>query len=326
MAVPQKKSLAIKEARRSLAKASSIGEVKQIRARVDAIRREAKAEAADPKLARLAAKLRLVAERKLGKLLSAMVHQGGDRKSASYAQSTQAGLKGLGISRTQSARWQREASVVEHRFRQYLHQMAHDGIEPTAQGLLRLAATRRTNRTAEPFAEIAQALRSLARRGKAFACIYVAPPADTYPSGQLRRLAKLPVEAVAAANAHLHLWIVPEALEDGLRLLKAWGFRYASSLAYATESVSGGAYWRRAHRYLLLGVRGKLAFGDNRFPSAIADRSFKPDALQRMIECVSPAPRLNLFGTKAAAGWTLARQTSGSLVSSAQAMRSRVFA
>jgi hypothetical protein len=306
MAITQQRLQAIQEARRRLAKASSLGEVRRIRAAADALRLAAKAELADSKVVRLAAELRLVAERKLGQLLSAVVRHGGDRKSAKYAQSA-AGLKFLGVSSTQSARWQREASVPDRRFRQYLKEAANDGIEPTAKGLMRLAAARRTNRTAEPFADIANGLRSLARRGKRFACIYAAPPDDAYAASQFRGLAKLPVEAVAAANAHLHLWIVPEALEDGLRLLKAWGFRYASSLACATESASGGGYWRRAHRYLLLGVRGTLAFGDNRIPIAITDRSFKPDALRRMIEHVSPAPRLNLFGTKAAAGWTLAR-------------------
>jgi len=95
-------------------------------------------------------------------------------------------------------------------------------------------------------------------------------------------------------------------LDDGLRLLKAWGFRYASCLACAAEPASGGAYWRQAHRYLLLGVRGKVKFGDTRIPSAIADRSIKPNSLRRLLERVSPRPRLDLFGTKAIEGWTLA--------------------
>ena len=95
---------------------------------------------------------------------------------------------------------------------------------------------------------------------------------------------------VSAANAHLHLWTVPEALDDGLWLLKAWGFRYASCLACAAEPTSDGAYWQQAYRYLLMGVRGKVAFRGTRIPSSITDRSIKPDSLRRLLERVSPRP------------------------------------
>jgi len=210
----------------------------------------------------------------------------------------------MGVSRTQSSRLQRETSVPDRRFRQYLREAASNGIEPTAKGLLRLAEVSRAASGSQPFADVARALRSFARHGKTFACILVAPPDEA--SSRLRSLANLPVGQVAATNAHLHLWTIPEALDDGLRLLKAWGFRYASCLACTAEPTSGGTYWQQAHRYLLLGVRGKVAFGDTRIQSSITDRSIKPDSLRRLLERVSPRPRLDLFGTKAAAGWTLA--------------------
>ena len=293
----------IQQARRRLARANSVGEVKRIRAAADALRLAAKTEPGDTQTVRLAAELRLVCERKLGKLLAAMSLHGGDRKSTKYAQSA-TGLVGMGISRTQSSRWQREASVPERRFRQYLREAADNGIEPTAIGLLRLAEVSRPANGSQPFDDVARALLGFASHGKTFACILVAPPDEA--SIRLRNLASLPVEAIAAANAHLHLWTAPEALDDGLRLLKAWGFRYVSCLVCAAEPTGGGTYWQQAHRYLLLGVRGKVKFGDTRIPSAIADRSIKPDSLRRLLERVSPRPRLDLFGTKAAAGWTLA--------------------
>jgi len=304
MANLQKKSQAIQKARSRLAKATSLAEIKQIRAKASMLRLEAKAEA-DLKTVRLAAELKLSAERKLGEILSTTVQQGGDRTSARVGPTTQPGLGSLGVSRAESSRWQREASVPERRFRQYLQAAAREGIEPTAIGLMRLAETSRTRSAAGPFAEHIRALRSLARRGKNFACILVAPRDEACSSRQLRELASLSVASIAAAKAHLHLWIHPEALKDGLHLLDSWGFRYASSLACAAVPAVGGDYWRRAHRNLLLGVRGKLAFREKRLPSAVADRAINPDGLRRLIERVSPGPRLDLFGTKAAAGWTL---------------------
>jgi hypothetical protein len=300
MANLQKKCHAIQAARRRLAKATRFAEIKQIRAKAGVLRLQAKAEG-ELKLVRLAAELKLCAERKLGEFLSTVVQQGGDRTS----ETDQPGLDSMGVSRMESSRWQREASVPERRFRQFLRAAAREGIEPTAVGLLRLAERGRTDRTTGPYAEFIPALRSLARRGKSFACILVAPRDEALSSRQLRDLTNLPVASIAAAKAHLHLWIVPEALEDGLRLLDAWGFRYASSLACAAAPADGGDYWRRAHRNLLLGVRGDLSFRNKRIPSTIADSAITPSGLRRLIQRVSPGPRLDLFGAKAVAGWKL---------------------
>jgi N6-adenosine-specific RNA methylase IME4 len=187
-----------------------------------------------------------------------------------------------------------------------LRAAAKEGIEPTAVELIRLAEAGQKRSEAGPLAELREALRSLARHGKTFACILVAPRDEACSSRQLRDLASLPVASIAAPKAHLHLWIVPEALEDGLRLLDCWGFRFASSLACAAAPAERGDYWRRAHRNLLLGVRGKLAFRDNRIQSTVASRAIDPDRLRKMVERVSPGPRLDVFGTKAAAGWTAA--------------------
>ena len=146
MTTTQQRLWAIQEARRSLARANSVAEVKRIRAAADASRLAAKSHPADMQTVRLAAELRLLCERKLGKLLAGMSLHGGDRRSTKYAQSAP-GLEGMGVSRTQSSRWQREASVPDRRFRRYLREAASNGIEPTAKGLLRLAEIRRTNGT-----------------------------------------------------------------------------------------------------------------------------------------------------------------------------------
>ena len=61
-----------------------------------------------------------------------------------------------------------------------------------------------------------------------------------------------------------------------------------------------GNYWRVSHEFLLLGVRGNLPFADSTIRSwHLARRtshSHKPYLFRGLIEQVSPAPYLELYG------------------------------
>jgi N6-adenosine-specific RNA methylase IME4 len=105
---------------------------------------------------------------------------------------------------------------------------------------------------------------------------------------------------------------VPEFLEDGLKVLRAWGFRYKSSLVWTKSPAGYGRYWQQAHEVLLLGVRGNLPFRDIGLLSLLGDQETSPADMSRdireLIERVSPSPYLELFGSHTATGWTLAEQ------------------
>jgi N6-adenosine-specific RNA methylase IME4 len=70
-----------------------------------------------------------------------------------------------------------------------------------------------------------------------------------------------------------------------------------------------GNYWRNCCEYLLLGVHGDLPFRVNTYPDVFnaprTRHSAKPEAIRRIIEDVSPGPRLELFGRRVATGWTV---------------------
>ncbi len=106
-----------------------------------------------------------------------------------------------------------------------------------------------------------------------------------------RSLAGLSIKGIAAPNAHLHLSTIPEAMPEAIRLLQAWGFRYETSLVWTTPPIGYGAYWRRAHKVLLLGVRGRLPFHDNSIISWLEEQSGRstetPRSLRHLIEQVS---------------------------------------
>ena len=306
MAIPENVTQVLKEARQRLAKANDLEQIKRIWVEARTIRLEARV-AADPKLLRLAGELRLLAERKLGKLLAAMKLRGGDHRSSQFAEAGEPRLQALGVSVQQSARWQRAASVPNDRFRQYLRDAANQIHGATSHGLQRIAEALQACNGIEPFAVLGNTLRSLARQGKTFACIYADLPDEAQITQYVKSLASLPVQRVAAPNAHLYLWIIPAGLAEGLRVFNAWGFRYASLRVWAAKPVKGDRPWLLPHRCLLLGIRGRIPFPDNCFENVVSGRrSSKPDECRRLLEQVSPGPRLDLFGTKAVAGWTLA--------------------
>jgi N6-adenosine-specific RNA methylase IME4 len=130
-------------------------------------------------------------------------------------------------------------------------------------------------------------------------------------------IAALPVAEVAAEPAHLYLWVPNALLEDGLRVLAAWGFTYKSNLVWHKVRKDGGSdgrgvgfYFRNVTELVVFGVRGKNARTlaparrqVNVIQSRKREHSRKPDELYGVIESCSPGPYLELFARGRRAGW-----------------------
>jgi N6-adenosine-specific RNA methylase IME4 len=78
---------------------------------------------------------------------------------------------------------------------------------------------------------------------------------------------------------------------------------------WVKPQMGTGNYWRVSHEFLLLGVRGGCAFLDGSKRSWLQAKrkrhSAKPAAVRKLIEQVSPGPRLELFGRAPVDGWTV---------------------
>ena len=120
----------------ALAETSDLAQVKAIRDRAEAARHNAQCNGMGLKTQNQAAEVKLRAERRAGKLLAGLIKRGGDRKSTTHNEHLK--LSDLGIDHNQSARWQREASVPDDVFEEYLAAAKEDGKPITASGLLRL--------------------------------------------------------------------------------------------------------------------------------------------------------------------------------------------
>jgi N6-adenosine-specific RNA methylase IME4 len=158
-----------------------------------------------------------------------------------------------------------------------------------------------------------------------YACILIDPPWAEKGAGKVKRGADrhYPVMSESdiirtiiqspewrpAKNAHLYLWVTNNHLEEGLRVMKALGFRYITNIAWAKPSFGLGQYFRGQHELCLFGVRGILPSQatPRNVPSLITApkgiHSKKPDGLYIYIERTSPGPRLEMFARNTREGW-----------------------
>jgi N6-adenosine-specific RNA methylase IME4 len=138
-----------------------------------------------------------------------------------------------------------------------------------------------------------------------------------YRTMDVAEIQALPVARYAREKSHLYLWCPNALLEDGLSILKAWGFTYKTNLVWLKIRKDGGPdgrgvgfYFRNVTELLLFGVRGKLRTlaPGRRQVNVIArqkrEHSRKPDEQYALIEQCSPGPYLELFARERAAGWT----------------------
>jgi phage N-6-adenine-methyltransferase len=127
----------ISEARRALASAQTLEDVLSIRDQAKALEACMKIVGESLSAVQDAGEVKLRAERKAGEMLAGIENHGGDRRSESRLHV--ATLNDLGIEKTQSSRWQREAAVDDDTFEQYLTSCRKEQREITQAGLLNIA-------------------------------------------------------------------------------------------------------------------------------------------------------------------------------------------
>jgi N6-adenosine-specific RNA methylase IME4 len=137
-----------------------------------------------------------------------------------------------------------------------------------------------------------------------------------YPTMTVQEILALPVGCLAAANAHLYLWVPNALLAEGLEAMRCWGFTYKTNLVWYKVRKDGGPdgrgvgfYFRNVTELVLFGVRGTmrtLAPGRtqvNLVASRKREHSRKPTELYPIIEACSPGPYLELFARCMRPGW-----------------------
>ena len=304
----------------ALANAEHVGDVKEIRDKAEAVRTYAERAGLGLEQQNAAAEIRLRAERRAGEMLAKMALHGGDRRVADAGERVTLG--DLGVSKDQSARWQKLARVTAGDFDAHVAAVKDCGEELTTAGLLRLAKpARRKAARAEPVDEdapdagVVETLAELVDIDAKFGCLYADPPWPDWDSPAdaptVAGLSGLPVGVLAAETAQLHLWVPDRHLCAALGMLHAWGFEYGGTFAWCRPGGSHGHPWRPAHDLLLWGYRGdEPESGRNAASWLSAGKprgGGKPAKVRKLLETVAPGPRAELFTVRDTPGWTCCR-------------------
>lgn len=129
---------------------------------------------------------------------------------------------------------------------------------------------------------------------------------NQYPTMELDKICRLPIAEICADSVVLFLWVTSPKLEEGLRVINAWGFRYRTCAVWIKDSIGMGYYFRQRHELLLVATRGDaiLPLPENRPDSVISaprsEHSQKPDAVYRLIETMYPGlKKIELFARRA---------------------------
>lgn len=139
-------------------------------------------------------------------------------------------------------------------------------------------------------------------------------PQAQYECMSLDDIKKMPIGQLAAKNSILWLWVTNPMLREGIEVLEAWGFEYATAGAWAKKTVNNKYRWgtgyvlRSTHEPFLIGKRGKPKTSrsiPSCFDGLAREHSRKPDEGYAFAEkMIKDARRLDLFSRQDRDGWT----------------------
>jgi len=137
-----------------------------------------------------------------------------------------------------------------------------------------------------------------------------------YPTMDVEEIKQLPVGRLAAAKSHLYLWVPNALLQEGLEVMRRWGFTYKTNIVWAKVRKDGGPdgrgvgfYFRNVTELVLFGVRGSMRTLHpgrtqvNFISTRKREHSRKPDEIYPLIERCSSGPYLELFARFSRQGW-----------------------
>lgn len=132
-----------------------------------------------------------------------------------------------------------------------------------------------------------------------------------YGTMTIAELGGLPLKSISDKNSMLFMWVVSPMLDDGIELMKKWGFKYSTiAFIWHKQRANPGHYTMSECEICLVGRRGKIptprgARNVRQFLSVMRGRhSAKPTEIRKRIEAMFPTQtKLEMFARQSAEGW-----------------------
>lgn len=130
-----------------------------------------------------------------------------------------------------------------------------------------------------------------------------------YPLMDIDEIRALPVDALAADDAHLYLWTTQKFLRESFSVVDAWGFNTSCVLTWckAPRGFGMGGMFQATTEFVVFGWRGetpeKNLVDRQWFEWPRGAHSQKPEAFLDLVESVSPGPYLEMFARRNRLGW-----------------------
>lgn len=295
---------------------ASIAQAQEILAQAEGVEAFAR-RARDASLLDHAVAVSLAAQRRAGELLRQMADEGaretrgGDRKSKSREKTLT--LADLGVTKTQSQKWQSLAGLSEVDFTETVQARQADARRALEASRGERVAEKKAKR-AEREEQLAEKVRALPQ--KRYGVIYADPEwrfetrseagldraADNhYPTSGLDAICARDVGAIAADDCVLFMWVTTPMLGAFHRVLAAWGFDYKSCIVWAKDRAGTGYWTRDQAEHLIIATRGGVpcpAMGEqcaSLQPAPVGAHSAKPERFAEIIESYFPhLPKIEL--------------------------------
>lgn len=134
-----------------------------------------------------------------------------------------------------------------------------------------------------------------------------------YPTMSLDKLKNIDVQSLAKPDCLMFMWVVNPMLDDGIELLKHWGFNFATvGFVWDKQKVNPGYYTMSSIEMCIIGKKGKIPEprGERNIRQFLSltrgKHSAKPHEVRTRIERMFPEQsKLEMFARTASDGWHL---------------------
>lgn len=137
-----------------------------------------------------------------------------------------------------------------------------------------------------------------------------------YETMNIKDICNLPIKNIADKDCVLFLWVTYPMLNEGLKLIEEWGFKYKTiGFQWIKQNKSGKGFffglgrWTRGNsECCLIAVKGKPKRISNSVSqlvfSPLQEHSKKPDIVrEKILELIGDKPRIELFARQSVEGW-----------------------